>query len=101
MNILVDNSGGDVKLRQGLLLSPLRASGGISVEYFTHRLRSGLRPSARCAGYDAGQVTQKGRVKRREDWRWSSYNSFALDEATVVAYPIQIDDVRFLLGYRA
>ena len=44
---------------------------------------------------------KKGRVKRREDWRWSSYSSFALDEATVVACPIQIDDVRFLLGYRA
>ena len=41
---------------------------------------------------------KKGRVKRREDWRWSSYNSFALDEATVAACPIQIDDVRLPIG---
>ncbi len=28
---------------------------------------------------------KKGLVKRREDWRWSSYNNFALDKATVAA----------------
>jgi len=40
-------------------------------------------------------------VKRLEDWRWSSYNSFALHKATVTACPIQIDYVRLPLGYRA
>jgi hypothetical protein len=40
-------------------------------------------------------------VKRREDWRGSSYNNFALDKATVAACPIQIDDVRLPLWYRA
>lgn len=40
-------------------------------------------------------------VKRPEDWRWSSYNNFALDKATVAACPIQIDDVRLPLGYCA
>ena len=44
---------------------------------------------------------KKARVKRREDWRWSSYNNFALDKATVAACPIQIDNVRLPLGYRA
>jgi len=44
---------------------------------------------------------KKGLVKRREDWRWSSYNNFALDKATVAACPIQIDYVRLPLGYRA
>ena len=43
----------------------------------------------------------KGLVNRREDWRGSSYNNSALDKATVVACPIQIDYVRLLLGYRA
>ena len=43
---------------------------------------------------------KKGLVKRPEDWRWSSYNNFALDQATVAACPIQIDYVRLLLGYR-
>jgi len=44
---------------------------------------------------------KKGLVKRQEDWRWSSYNNFALDKATVAACPIQIDYVRLPLGYRA
>jgi hypothetical protein len=44
---------------------------------------------------------RKNLVKRPEDWRWSSYNNFALDKATVAACPIQIDDVRLPLGYCA
>ena len=44
---------------------------------------------------------KKGLVKRREDGRWSSYNNFALDKATVAARPIQIDYVRLPWGYRA
>ncbi len=31
-------------------------------------------------------------------WRWSSYNNFVLDKATVAACPIQIDYVRLPLG---
>jgi hypothetical protein len=42
-----------------------------------------------------------GLVKRPEDWRWSSYNNFALDKATVAACPIQIDYVSLPVGYRA
>ncbi len=44
---------------------------------------------------------KKGLAKRPEDWRWSSYYNFALEKATVAACPIQIDDVRLPLGYRA
>jgi hypothetical protein len=44
---------------------------------------------------------RKELVKRREDRRCSSYNNFALDNATVAACPIQIDDVRLPWGYRA
>ena len=33
---------------------------------------------------------QKGLVNRPEDWRWSSYNNFALDQTTVKRCPIQI-----------
>ncbi len=43
---------------------------------------------------------RKGLVKRPQDWRWSSYNNFALDKATVAASPIQIDCVRLPEGYR-
>jgi len=41
-----------------------------------------------------------GLVQRPEDWRWSSYNNFALEKATVAACPIQIDYVRLPYGYR-
>jgi len=43
---------------------------------------------------------RKELVKRPDDWRWSSYNNFALDKATVAACPIQIDYVRLPLGYQ-
>ena len=43
----------------------------------------------------------KGSVKRPEDRRWSSSNSFALGKATVAAGLLQIDDVGLPLGYRA
>jgi hypothetical protein len=38
-------------------------------------------------------------VKRPEDWPSSSYNNLALDKATIVPCPIQIDGP-LLLGYR-
>ena len=44
---------------------------------------------------------RKGLVRRPEDWQWSSFNNFALDNATVAACPIQIDYVRLPPGYRA
>jgi REP element-mobilizing transposase RayT len=44
---------------------------------------------------------RKGLVKRPKDWRWSSYNNFARDKATVAASPIQIDYVSLPVGYRA
>ena len=44
---------------------------------------------------------RKGLVKRPEDWRWSSYNNFALDEAKLAACPIEVDYVRLPPGYRA
>ena len=44
---------------------------------------------------------RRGLVKRPEDWRWSSYQNFALDKVTIAACPIQIDCVRLPRGYRA
>jgi len=44
---------------------------------------------------------KKGLVKRPGDWRCSSYDNFALDEATVAACPIQIDYLRLPLGSHA
>jgi hypothetical protein len=42
----------------------------------------------------------KGLVELPEDWRWSSYNNFALRKATVAAWPIQIGYVRLPLGHQ-
>ena len=47
------------------------------------------------------RVAAVSAVLRGFFWRWSSYNNFALDRATVAACPIQIDYVRLSLGYRA
>jgi hypothetical protein len=40
-------------------------------------------------------------VKRPQDWRWSSYNNFAVDKTVVAGCPIQIDYVRLPEAYRA
>ena len=34
---------------------------------------------------------RKGLASKPEDWRWSSYNNFALDKSRVAQCPIQID----------
>jgi REP-associated tyrosine transposase len=44
---------------------------------------------------------RKGLVGKPEDWRWSSYNNFALDQVIVAACPIRIDYVSLPEGYRA
>jgi hypothetical protein len=44
---------------------------------------------------------RKGLAKRPKDGRWSSYNNFDLDKATVVACAIQIYDLPLPQGYRA
>ena len=44
---------------------------------------------------------RKGLVKKPEQWRWSSYNNFAVDKTVVAGCPIQMDYVRLPEGYRA
>ena len=43
---------------------------------------------------------RKGLVSKPEDWRWSSYNNFALEKQTVASCPIQIDYVHLPESYR-
>jgi len=43
---------------------------------------------------------RKGLVSKPVEWRWSSYNNFALDKEQVRRCPIQIDYVRLPEGYR-
>ena len=42
---------------------------------------------------------RKGLARRPEDWRWSSYNNYALEKEQVSRCPIPIDYVRLPLGY--
>ena len=44
---------------------------------------------------------RKGLAGKPEEWRWSSYNNFALEKAVVAACPIQIDYLLLPEGYRA
>lgn len=39
-------------------------------------------------------------VSSPQDWRWSSYNNFSLDQSVVAACPIQIDHIRLSDDYR-
>ena len=43
---------------------------------------------------------RKGLVAKPEEWRWSSYNNFALDKARVAQCPIAIDYVHLPESYR-
>lgn len=42
---------------------------------------------------------RKGLVRQPYDWRWSSYNNFALDKEQVSRCPLQIDYVRLPQSY--
>jgi hypothetical protein len=44
---------------------------------------------------------RKGLVTKPGHWRWSSYNSFALDKTPIAGCPIQIDYIRLAENYRA
>ena len=43
---------------------------------------------------------RKGLVARPEEWRWSSYNNFALDKSVVNQCPIRIDYTQLPEAYR-
>jgi len=41
-----------------------------------------------------GNPVRKGTVKQPEDGRWSNYNRFGWEKATIAGSPIPVDDVR-------
>jgi len=43
---------------------------------------------------------RRGLVERPEEWRWSSYQNFSLEEAVRAACPVQIDCVLLPESYR-
>ena len=48
----------------------------------------------------ADAPVRKGLAAKPEDWRWSSYNNFALDKALTAACPVQLDYVHLPESYR-
>ena len=44
---------------------------------------------------------RRGLASEPQDWRWSSYDNFALDQHTVAGCPIEIDYVHLPDSYRA
>ncbi len=49
---------------------------------------------------------QLNRVRKRllarpEEWRWSSYNNFAMHKAVLAVCPVRVDYVHLPEGYRA
>ncbi len=92
----------DAKKIMTLRLHARRASGGPLWQHqFWDRFVRHEREFQERLEYMHLNPVRKGLVKRPEDWRWSSYNNFALDKATIAACLIQIDYVRLPLGYRA
>jgi len=43
----------------------------------------------------------RGLVDRPDEWQWSSYQNFSLEESVRAACPLQIDDVLLPDSYRA
>jgi len=43
---------------------------------------------------------RRGLVERPEEWRWSSYQNFSLEESVRAACPVQIDYVLLPESYR-
>jgi REP element-mobilizing transposase RayT len=92
----------DVKKITALRLHALRGTQGSFWQHqFWDRFVRHEREFAQRLEYMHLNPVRRGLVARPEDWRWSSYNNFALDKATVAACPIQIDYVALPVGYRA
>jgi hypothetical protein len=92
----------DVKKISALRLHAVRGSEGPLWQYqFWDRFVRDATEFNERLEYMHMNPVRKGLVKRPQDWRWSSYNNFALDKATIAACPIQIDYVRLPEGYRA
>jgi putative transposase len=91
----------DVKKLSALRLHAVRGSVGPlwQHQFWDRFVRDATEFNERLE-YTHMNPVRKGLVKGPQDWRWSSYNNFALDKATVACCPIQIDYVRLPEGYR-
>jgi putative transposase len=92
----------DVKWLVARSLNRLRqASGPVWQHQFWDRFVRHPREFRARLDYMHLNPVRKGLVKRPEEWRWSSYNNFALDKEQVARSPMQIDYVHLPESYRA
>lgn len=77
-----------------------RASGPVWQHQFWDRFVRHEKELAARFDYMHLNPVRKGLVSKPEQWRWSSYNNFALDSEQVKRCPLQIDYVRLPERYR-
>jgi putative transposase len=91
----------DVKKVSALRLHKNRGtSGPVWQRQFWDRFIRNKKEFGERLDYMHFNPVRKGLVKRPEEWRWSSYNNFSLDSATVANCPIAIDYVQLPEEYR-
>ena len=84
----------DVKKVSALKLHRLRGTQGpVWQHQFWDRFVPHTREFGERLEYMHLNPVRKGLVSKPEQWRWSSYNNFALDPATVRACAIEVDYV--------
>ena len=92
----------DVKKVTAVRIHAARGSQGPFWQHqFWDRFVRNEREFAQRLEYMHCNPVRRGLVAKPEDWRWSSYNNFALGNETVAACPIQIDYAFLPAGYRA
>ena len=77
-----------------------RASGAVWQHQFWDRFVRHEKEFAARFDYMHLNPVKRELVAKPEEWRWSSYNNFALDKEDVRLCPIQVDYVRLPVGYR-
>jgi REP-associated tyrosine transposase len=84
----------------GSLNRSRRFSGSVWQHQFWDRFVRHAKEFGQRLAYMHLNPVRKGLVGRPEQWRWSSYNNFALERQTVADCPIQIDYVHLPESYR-
>ncbi|MGH9432903.1 MAG: REP-associated tyrosine transposase [Terriglobia bacterium] len=78
-----------------------RTRGSIWQRQFWDRFVRHAREFSHRLEYMHMNPVRKGLVAKAEEWQWSSYTNFTLDESQRAACPIQIDYVLLPDSYRA
>ena len=78
-----------------------RTQGSLWQHQFWDRFVRHAREFSQRLEYMHMNPVRKGLVAKEEEWQWSSYKNFTLDESERAACPIQIDYVLLPDNYRA